>query len=153
MLTCFLDTTACGDLSCPSLSCATQWSSTHQTHTLLLWAARPSLMSTRPATTSRSSTATTSQIHSEITEALVLTQLVEGLCFPHLHCLRCCLRCPVRHRHICSWYWAINGNILQKHTRWSLDRKMYYTVSAVFYTHMNTPNPNIIYYILHYIIS
>lgn len=107
VLTCFLDTTACGGLSCPIPSCATQWSSTPQTHTPLLWAARPSLMSTRPATP-LSSTATTNQIHSEITEVRLLTQLVEGHCFPRLHCLHCCLLCLARHHRIFSWYWAVN---------------------------------------------
>lgn len=108
VLTCFLDTTACGGLSCPILSCATQWSSTPQTHTLLLWAARPSLMITRPATP-LSLTATTHQILSEITEVRLLTRLEEGHCFPRLHYLHCCLLCPARRHLICSWYWAVNS--------------------------------------------
>lgn len=103
VLTCFLDTTACGGLSCLILSCATQWSSTPQTHTLLRWAARPSLMNTHPATP-LSLTATTSQIHSGTTEVQLLTQLVEVHSFPHLHCLHYSLLCPARHPHICFWY-------------------------------------------------
>lgn len=107
VLTCFLDTTACGGLSFLIPSCATQWSSTRQTHTLLLWAARPSHMSTPPATP-LSSTPITSQIHSVITEAPLLTRLVEGHCFHHRHCLHCYLLCLERHHRICSWYWAVN---------------------------------------------